>query len=173
MLALAKRSFASERSADGNAKFILSDVRCLAITVAFDYILALGVLAHVDNGELFVSELARLLKSTGLLVIQFTDYSIPLGYILWHYKTVREIITKRRGYRINKISLNWVHSQAFRFKLSPIRMVHHSLSLPGIDKLLPDNILFKYESFCSKNRVLCRFGSDCIVLFAKNHHAHR
>ena len=168
MLAIAKQGFASENSADGSVTFVLGDVSHLDVTLAFDYILALGVLGHVNTPKLFIKKLACLLKPGGRLLLQLTDYGTPLGALLWHYQTKREFILKRRKYKLNKLSLTQIQLQASHCGLITEGLARHFLILPGIDKFIPDRILFKYESAVWRSKMLSRWGADCVVMFKKD-----
>ena len=165
MLELARRNFASTGFADGDAAFVLGDVDCLPANSAFDYVLALGLLGHADNPRLLIAKLAALLKPEGRLVLQFVDSGTRLGALHWYHQAFRELVTKSRGYMPSRLEWSQVQRHAGECGLTPEALVRHRLTLPGMDRLIPDRILFKLDSVARTNRFLSRFGSDCIVMF--------
>jgi ubiquinone/menaquinone biosynthesis C-methylase UbiE len=167
MLALAKENFASENSADGYATFIHGDLDCLTAAPAFDYILALGVLAHVPTPELFSAKLASLLKPGGRLLLQLTDYETFLGALRWHHQKIRDSILRCRGYRMNKLKVTQIQSHLSSHGLVTEAIVRYSINFPGMDRILPDRMMFKYENWVRKNKMLSRWGSEAMMMFYK------
>jgi ubiquinone/menaquinone biosynthesis C-methylase UbiE len=168
MILIAKRRLSRQHPHGCTPSFVVGDEHCLSDTPVFDLVLALGVLAHVNNPEQFIGKLASVVKRGGRLVMQLTDYASPLGFALWHYRALRDAWLGQRAYAMNKLTTRHIVGTAAGYRLTAVHTVRHSLMLPGLDRILPDSVLFKYETLVTNNRILRSAALDRIIVFRKD-----
>ena len=112
----------------------------------FDLIVSVGVMAHVDSPDLFLSKLRSLLPPGGHLVLEFTDSRHIVGKIGRFWGTLKECFAPAR-YQTNKVSFSTLNPlfQGNGFRLvSSFR--YSRLPLPGVDRLLDERRHYKLSS---------------------------
>lgn len=68
----------------------------------FDLVIAVGILAHVDEPMMFLTKIARLIKPGGKLIVQNTNYAAPYTKLIRLYHRVKRLVGK------SNYKLNWV-----------------------------------------------------------------
>lgn len=68
----------------------------------FDLILAVGILAHIDDPMKFLMRIGRLVKPGGKLIVQNTNYAAPYTKLIRMYHGVKRMLGK------STYKLNWV-----------------------------------------------------------------
>lgn len=147
------------REAHTHANFIVGPFPDVNINTNFDYILAIGLLAHVPSVSNCIGKLSDLLNPGGFVIIQFSDYNSWLTRL-----NIRQ--ADHYGYPINKLSYQNLKEvvMGHGFKIS--KEIRFSFLLPGMGKL-PDNLLYKYSKLIWKSTFLSRLGTDYIWLLTK------
>lgn len=131
---------------------------------SYDLILCVGVLAYVENRRAFLSRLASLLSPGGMVIIECTDGSHFITYLIRAYKSFRAkvlggefpTVTRPSSELLRMLSeLGFQSCGAFRY----------SLPLPGVRRLLSQGlshgaIRFVYGT-AAHNRMRW-LGNECI-----------
>jgi len=133
----------------------------------FDLIVAVGVIAHVDSPDEFLSKIRDLMHPGAGLILEFTDAYHPVGWIGRFLRWMKELV-KPAPYSTNKLSFKEVarmferhhlHLEAkFRYSRIPIpgfnRLVNHAQEYKLVSALFGD---------CKKNRNAA-WGNEYICL---------
>jgi 2-polyprenyl-3-methyl-5-hydroxy-6-metoxy-1,4-benzoquinol methylase len=136
-------------------------------TEAFDIVLCIGVLAHVDSLEETVAKVSRLLRPGGQCILEINDSDQFVGLINYLYCSVRRLLTRSSpGYALNRTTLRGLVSLAAARGLRLESVRRHALLLPGMGRL-PKKWLLEYDLFMQKNRCLSEYGSEALALFVK------
>jgi ubiquinone/menaquinone biosynthesis C-methylase UbiE len=147
-------------------KFINSDFLRLDEADAFDVVICVGVLAHVESVEAALGKIASLLRPGGRCVLQTTDNSKLVAKInkFCHSRLAPSSVY---GYSVNRVTVNKVKKQAALNNLRVVKEVRYSLLLPGMGRL-PEKWLYKYERVTLGYSWLSRHGTEAILLLSKN-----
>lgn len=134
---------------------------------AFDIILCIGVLAHVQSFNIAIKKLYSLLKPGGRCLIQFTDNNCRMGKIeSLHYSLKKAVGGNIHPYSLLKLEypdvLHFVQSAGFNIA----NQCRYSLLLPGMGRL-PDKFLYRYQLRTLETDWLSRIGSEVILLLVK------
>ena len=155
-----------------SSDFICADARQIPfVDTAFDIVLAMGVLEYVKDMSGAVSELARVTKKNGFVIMTMQNKISP--YRLWE-KNVFSRWT--RLYRKQKQAPSWIYAEkAFRRiaeanRLEVLDVVYYdfNLFLPPLDQKMPlrsAGISRMIEPFCRKH--IKWLGSGYIVKTTK------
>jgi SAM-dependent methyltransferase len=145
------------------------DFMAAAFESDFDLIVSVGVMAHVDSPEGFVSKIARLLRPGGHAIIEFTDCRHIAGRLARFTSDLKELVAPPR-YRTNRLSFREVSGI---FKSQHLRLAsvfrYATLPIPGIQRMASPE--FQYDLIESvfgcpgKNRNQ-RLGNEYICLLA-------
>lgn len=157
MIDLARRGVDPEYRS--NARFLVGSFLDVDLNETFDYLFAIGLLAHVPSAEEAIKRIHSLVTEKGCAIIQFSNFS--------NWLTKWQIMTSSSyGYEVNKLSYKamkrMVEASGFRI----LKEVQFSLTLPGMGRL-PDAFLYRYSRFVLKNRLTSRLGTDFIWLLGK------
>jgi ubiquinone/menaquinone biosynthesis C-methylase UbiE len=101
MLDLARKRIPFERADDVeviNNNFMAANLE----SESFDLVLAIGVLAHVDSPTALMSEIARVVKPGGSVVVQFTDSFHWWGIPIVAYQQLLKLI-RPQPYALNRL----------------------------------------------------------------------
>lgn len=138
----------------GNATYIVGSMFDLELAKEYDYIFAIGLLAHVPSVPDCIAQIFSMLKPGGTAIIQFSDFDHWLTR--WNIRN-----SAHYGYGINKLTRqemkaivnvhNWELENEIRF----------SFMLPGMGRL-PDPFLYRYSRFVRKSNFLSKLGTDYI-----------
>lgn len=124
----------------------------------FDLILVIGVLAHVDNVQLFMECIYKVLEPDGKVVIQLSTWFHPL--------IIFSSIMSHRKYKVNRLSLSEVKKivEHCGFEIKGSRQ--YSFPFPGM-RFLNDNFLYRIQSFFLMNKAFSWLCSDHLIVLQK------
>jgi SAM-dependent methyltransferase len=119
------------------------DFMTAAFDSQFDLIVSVGVMAHVDCPEKFVSKIISLLRPNGHAIIEFTDCRHITGRLARFTSNLKELIAPP-SYRTNRLSFGEV---AEIFKTQHLRLVsvfrYATLPIPGVQRIASPE--FQYD----------------------------
>ncbi|MEP7165227.1 MAG: methyltransferase domain-containing protein [Ferruginibacter sp.] len=148
-----------------NAEFLNVDLDKFPITKKFDTVFMVGVLAHVNSLERTFTSLAGLLDNNGTLVIQFTNKSNLISYLMKLIFRLKRKFGKERDYKMNYTSVSDITNELKKNNLKYYRKAVYWSSLPGFS-LLPKGLRkFVYYKFLN-SRLLSPLGGE-ILLFIR------
>lgn len=124
-----------------------------------DIVLAIGVLAHVDDPVAILAAAARNLKGGGLLVLQLSDAERPLNRLA-------HLLFRLRGRDYRPTSRADILAMARANALELVGERSHLLVLPGMPRLL-GGALGRYDRFIRRHPALARQGVDTLLLLQK------
>ncbi|HUY12651.1 MAG TPA: class I SAM-dependent methyltransferase [Terriglobia bacterium] len=141
MISIARSNVPAELA--GNVQLLNANVMAAPLEPrAYDLIVCLGVLAHVDSPPATIAKIASLLRPGGSLILEFTDSFHPAGLLIVLYHRLLDAF-RPSPYALNLLS----HRDVFdMLKTSNLRLVsayRYSLWLPGLHKLFSQNTLYK------------------------------
>lgn len=157
MIALVKQSIPDDLLNNANTR--VGSFIDMEFENHFDYVFAIGLLAHVPSIAQTLARISEVLAPGGSAILQFSDY----GHWLTRYNIGN---SAHYGYTINKLAYV-VMKQAIEdagFQLN--REIRFSLLLPGMGKL-PQSLLYAYSSAVWKNRLLSCVATDYMWLLKK------
>lgn len=169
MIALAKGYATQEKIS--NVTFFCNDIFDTNFNdEAFDIIISLGILAHVDDVDNFLTFIQSKVKKGGVIVIQNTNSSHFYSKLIRLYLGVRQLLGKDK-YKLNKVAANQVENSFKKAGFTLQKVFRYNQSFIGFSKLFSNNK--KYELTrkwfgnvaYNKNASL---GSDYIYLFKKD-----
>jgi len=112
-------------------------------SASFDLIISVGVMAHVESPDDFLSAIAKLLRPGGRLIIEFTDCRHIVGRLGRFFGTLQELVAPPK-YRTNRLSFPEV---ALLFKRHGLRLIsefrYATVPVPGIERLLSHDVLYR------------------------------
>lgn len=166
MVARAKKNVPKELAANAtirNDNFITASFDA----EPYDLVVAVGVMAHVDSPDAFLSKIRTLLPPGGTLIIEFTDSRHFVGKLGRLWGSVKEVMAPAK-YPTNRLSFSDV---AVLFEKHGFRLVstfrYSRLPLPGIDKLVNHKMQYRIARLlfgeCSNNRN-AKFGNEYICM---------
>ena len=138
---------------------------------SFDLIVSVGVLAHVDSPDEFISKLAALLRPDGSLIIEFTDARHLTGRLGRLIGSVKEIVAPPK-YRTNLLSFGEVSQLFRRHHLKLVSAFRYAtIPIPGIERILGHGMLYRMVSLIfgkwPRNRAAW-LGNEYICLLTAN-----
>lgn len=142
-----------------NANFFIGAFTEVEIKEKFDFVLAIGLLAHVPSVSGCLSRINSMLAPRGKAIIQFSDYDKWL---------TRFNIKKasKYGYPINHLSYGSMKQLITTSGFEIIEEVRFSFLLPGMGKL-PDSFLYRYSKVFWRNGLLSQLGTDIIWVLTR------
>jgi ubiquinone/menaquinone biosynthesis C-methylase UbiE len=157
MIDLVKRGI--DPTFTGNANFLVGSFADISIMDEYDFIFAIGLLAHVPSVPECLKRINSLLTQKGYAVIQFSDYD------RWLTKyNIRK--ATRYGYPINQLSLQSMKGIITATGFEIVREIRFSFLLPGMGKL-PESFLYHYTKLSWRNKTLSGLGTDVIWLLKR------
>jgi 2-polyprenyl-3-methyl-5-hydroxy-6-metoxy-1,4-benzoquinol methylase len=131
------------------------DFMTAAFSTEFDLIVSVGVMAHVDSPEKFISKIVSLLRPGGHAIIEFTDCRHISGRLARFTSDLKEFMAPAK-YRTNRLSFREV---AGIFERQHLRLVsvfrYTTLPIPGVQRIA--NSEFQYDMI---ERVFGRVGRN-------------
>jgi ubiquinone/menaquinone biosynthesis C-methylase UbiE len=109
---------------------------------AYDLIICLGVLAHVDSPAATLQKIAGLLQPGGTLILEFTDAFHPIGLPTVLFSRLRAAF-RPPPYALNLLSNRDVFGMLKGANLRLVSTYRYSLRLPGIYRLFSQDTLYK------------------------------
>jgi SAM-dependent methyltransferase len=114
---------------------------------SFDVIVSVGVLAHVDSPDEFVSKLRSLLAPGGIMILEFTDCRHPVGRLSRFFSWAKELIAPAK-YRTNRLSFPLVKEVFDRQHLRlETTFRYANVPVPGVERLMKRGVLFDLVEF--------------------------
>jgi cyclopropane fatty-acyl-phospholipid synthase-like methyltransferase len=134
---------------------VQSDVAKLQ-TNPVDIVLAIGLLAHVDNVDDVFEAIARCLRPSGIAVVQLSDRTRLLN-------RVGRVLTNLRGRNYQPMSMRDVLQSAekYGFQLKDERS--HLVIIPGLQRVFR-SALVPYDRFVRRHPHLAKHGTDTLLL---------
>lgn len=136
---------------------------------AYDLVICLGVLAHVDSVEDIVAKIATVLKPSGLLILEFTDSFHFWGRIDVAFQKVWNRV-RPVTYELNRLSrekvINLCTNSGFR-KSAEYR---YAPPPPGLHRLVSQRTLYRLTRNIfgsSRHNRAARFGNESICRFER------
>jgi hypothetical protein len=127
----------------------------------------MGVLAHVDSPEAFVSRVASLLEPDGHLILEFTDATHPYGRWMRFFSKLRQVLAPARS-SVNPFSAEGVAGLTERHGFRLVSEYRYcELAMPGL-RLLGHRALYKVVRFVfgiARGNRNGRFGNEYIRLY--------
>lgn len=152
MINLARRNM--DERYQGNTEFVTGSFLDVELIGKYDYILAIGLLAHVPSVVDCLEKISEILNSGGYAVIQFSDYSNWLTK--WNIRN-----SSHYGYTLNHLEYMALKQLILNSSLRIEREIQFSVLLPGMGRL-PDWFLYRYSKAVLRSPLLSRLGSDFI-----------
>ncbi|MCS6818697.1 MAG: class I SAM-dependent methyltransferase [Chitinophagales bacterium] len=156
MLKLTKNRIPRERRS--SAVFFHGSVEEFNQESSFDFILCLGLLAHVTSLEKTVEGISKLLKPGGKVIFQFSDYS--------HWLTRCYVRLARHGYTINRIYYGDLLDLCIRHNLKLRQEIRYHFLLPGMGRL-PDDLLYRFQKWVMRKSYLSFLCTDYLWVLQK------
>ncbi|MBX2944882.1 MAG: class I SAM-dependent methyltransferase [Cyclobacteriaceae bacterium] len=144
---------------EGNAKYLVGSFTDLEIADVYDYIFAIGLLAHVPSVSACLSRMNSILFPEGSVIIQFSDFDQWLTRL-----NIRKATSY--GYPINHLSYGVMTDLVAKHGFGIEKEIRFSFLLPGMGKL-PDSFLYRYSRLVWRSKILSRMGTDIIWLLKK------
>lgn len=135
-----------------NVNFMAADFA----PASFDLVVCVGVLAHVDSPQEFISKIASVLRPGGSLILAFTDTHHATGRFIDFLGSLKELAAPAR-YPVNNLSFSDVAQMFERSKMKLVATYRYAqVPLPGISRLLSATALYKIVTTifgrCERNR---------------------
>ena len=123
---------------------------------SFDLIISVGVMAHVESPDEFLSAIAKLLRPGGSLIIEFTDCRHIVGRLGRFLGTLQELVAPPK-YRTNRLSFPEVAQLFKRHRMRVVSVFRYAtVPVPGIERLLNHDMLYRIVELtfgrCTKKR---------------------
>jgi len=166
MLAVAKTKI--KKQFTGNVKLTHSSIENFEANGKFDYILGIGIMAHVESIEFTINKISGLMKKSGKCILQITDSRRPLSKLLSVYNNLLDVYRKNIDYKRNQTSMKYIQDVSSKYALEIVKKHQFSLMLPGMIAFLPNNWLIKYHRYCYRNKVISQFGTDFLLELEKD-----
>ncbi len=168
MLAIAKKNISAEYA--HKTEVINADFFALNLQDnAYDLVICMGLLAHVNSPEQLLNRLSGLLKPNGLLIIQNTNASHFYSYLIRMYLGLKNLVRKQ-SYKLNKVTAGFVENTLQNNNLELIKSYRYNQSFLGFSNLFSNEKKYKLtreffgDATKPKNQ---SFGSDYTYLFKK------
>lgn len=142
-----------------NTSFVTGSFLDVELKNDFDYVFAIGLMAHVPSVNDSIKRIESLLKEHGRAVLQFSNYSNVL--------TKFNVLTSSRyNYDVNKLSYRTMRKAVELAGFEVLKEVQFSFLLPGMGHL-PESFLYRYSKFVLQNKLASKLGTDFIWLLGK------
>ena len=134
---------------------------------AFDVVLCVGVLAHVDSVEEAVKKVATFLKPGGRAVFQITDRDKVVARLHSAARVFKALAGRDVGYETNRTTVAKLQAVLRESNMRVLEQRRYSLILPGMGQL-PNPWLFRYQLASLDRPYLSRFGMDVVLMVQKS-----
>ena len=134
---------------------------------AFDLVVTVGVMAHVDSPSEFIAKIKSVLSPGGNVIIEFTDCRHPVGQLGRLWGQLKEVLAPAK-YPTNRLSFSDVAPLFEKHNLRVVSVFRYArVTLPGIDRILSPETQYKMARFifgqCMNNRNVW-LGNEYILL---------
>jgi ubiquinone/menaquinone biosynthesis C-methylase UbiE len=168
MLAIAKKNIPAYN--ESKTEIINADFFALNLKEnAYDLIICLGLLAHVNSPEQLLNKLSGLLKPGGMLIIQNTDSSHVYSHFIRTYLGLKNLIRKQ-SYKLNKVPASFIETKLKENNLELIKSYRYNQSFLGFSNLFSNDKKYKMTRSFFGDAAKPKhqsFGSDYTYLFKK------
>jgi len=147
--------------ADAPVQYVVADLFEFEPEAQYDAIICVGVLAHVGSLAGAIERVAGWLRSGGRCVLQITDDSAPLGWLLNRYYRLRPA-----RYRFNTHTARELDAICRANDLRPIDRQRYGLLIPGLG-LLPANWEARIETEVADSPMLRAAAAELLVSLQK------
>lgn len=139
MLDLARRNIAT----DDSVQFLNENFMDLPLPeAAYDLVICLGVLAHVDSPDKAIARFSYLLKPGGTLIIEVTDSHHPIGRAIDAYHSLLAMV-RPNTYELNLLRNDDVVRTCQKYGLQVSARFQYALPPPGSHRLFDQATLYK------------------------------
>ena len=137
---------------------------------SFDLIISLGILAHIDDVDHFLTYIQSKVKQGGSIIIQNTNSQHFYSKLIRLYLGVRQLLGKDK-YQLNKVPASQVEDSFKKAGFTCQKVFRYNQSFVGLSKLFSNTK--KYELTRKwfgnvANNKNASLGSDYIYLFKKD-----
>tara|TARA_B100000809_G_scaffold46738_1_gene41145 strand:- start:11241 stop:11966 length:726 start_codon:yes stop_codon:yes gene_type:complete len=169
MIGLAKEIAAKENAQ--NVSFTCGDIFDTKFeNEAFDLIISLGILAHIDDVDKFLTYIQSKVKKGGRIIIQNTNSDHFYSTLIRLYLGVRKLFGKDK-YKLNKVPASTVESSFKKAGFTCEKVFRYNQSFIGFSKLFSNDKKYsltrKWFGYVGKNKN-ASLGSDYTYLFKKD-----
>jgi len=151
-----------------NVSLVNSSIEAFKTPAKYDYIIGIGILAHVDSVESAIKNIASLMKKKSKCILQLTNSSNLISKFLFLYNHLLDKYRKNIFYPRNKTSLKNIISLSDVYGLTVLSIHQYSLMLPGLVTVLPNELLYLYHQIVYENKYLSKLGTDFLIELEKN-----
>lgn len=143
MLSIARSNVPADLA--DNVEFLNSDLMVAELEPhAYDLIVCLGVLAHVESPAATVERIANLLRPGGTLILEFTDAFHAIGCLNGLYHKLRGLFRRSTSaYSLNLLSHRDVFGMIARNNLRPASVYRYGMWFPVVHKLFSQDTLYR------------------------------
>lgn len=132
---------------------------------AFDLVLCLGVLAHVESPEAVIDRVCGLVRPGGLAILTVSSGLHPVGFLRSAYSRMRDLV-RPPTHRLKYLSTRAVVRRCERHGLALEGGFRYNFPAPGMDRMLTNDRLYanirrRYGTVARNTRAW--FGSECIL----------
>lgn len=150
-----------------NAEIINCDFESFNPDKKYDYLIMLGVLAHVDSIDNTILKLSELRKDNSIIVLQYTNSRNLISIFLRIIAYLKGGYFKKYGYKMNYSSSNDLYKVLNKYRLKCYNRISYWPALPGF-KLLPRGIReYLYLKILNSN-MLQFLGGEKILFISAN-----
>ena len=151
-----------------NATFIEESVTTLQLDDKYDYVICIGLVAHVESVDLLFEKLVSYLSDRGRLIIETTPNPFPLGKIFFPYYWLRNKFRKINfEYKKNRLKISEIDYRLSKQNLKIQNHKRYCIQLPSFSHWSPSVKLW-FTRKTLTNRFLSKFGSEHILMYAKS-----
>lgn len=137
---------------------------------SFDLIISLGILAHIDDVDKFLTYIQSKVKKGGTIIIQNTNSDHFYSGLIRLYLGVRKLFGKDK-YKLNKVPASIVENSFKKAGFICENVFRYNQSFVGFSKLFSNDKKYsltrKWFGNVAKNKN-ASLGSDYIYLFKKD-----
>jgi len=108
---------------------------------SYDFVMCIGVMAHIDSPDEFLGRIAKVLKPGGSLILEFTDGYHPVGLATRLFERTWRLV-RPVNYRLNHLWRRKMLSLCIKHGLKPSARYRYSLPAPGSYKIFSQETLY-------------------------------
>ena len=150
-----------------NAKVIKSDIESLNLSTKFDFIVCMGVIAHVNNVNLVIQKLSNMLNKDGQIILQYTDSKKLISSMLNLKNQLKSTLKNKSTYKINKTTSNDIYTFLKNENLKITNKINYYPILPLMSLLSSKSRKLLLEKL-NNNYLLRKFGSEIVLVLEKD-----
>jgi cyclopropane fatty-acyl-phospholipid synthase-like methyltransferase len=149
-----------------NAKLININLDNYSELNRYDYIFAIGILAHLTSIEKSFSKFSVLLNTEGILIIQFTNSRNLISLIIRMISVIKKIFGKGVNYNVNYTSKRKIFKELEKNNLRCFNIESYWPALPGFS-FLPIKVMRIIYYRVLNNKLIKTFGGELILFIKK------